>query len=220
MQPKTKVVIVEDHQLFREGLRAILESRDGFQVVGEAPDGVDAIRCIRNKEPDLLLLDISMPRRDGISVINETRRQFPDLKILVLTMHESDEFVLEAFKAGANGFCLKDSSRNELLVAIDGVLAGKTYISPQIAGDVIQGYIFGRSEMKSKSNWETLSQREREILKLVAEGYINKEIASILNISIKTVEKHRSNIMNKLDLHNVAALTSYAIEKGLVSSTS
>ena len=220
MQSKTKVVIVEDHQLFREGLRAILESRDDFQVVGEAPDGVEAIHCIRDKKPDLLLLDISMPRRNGISVINEVRRQFPDLKVLVLTMHESDEFVLEAFKAGANGFCLKDSSRNELLLAIDGILAGKTYISPQIAGDVIQGYIFGRSEMKSKSNWETVSQREREILKLVAEGYINKEIASILNISAKTVEKHRSNIMNKLDLHNVAALTSYAIEKGLVSPTS
>jgi len=220
MQLKNKVAIVEDHQLFREGLRAILESRDTFQVVGEASDGVEAIRCIRNAKPDLLLLDLSMPRLNGISVINEVRRQFPDLKILVLTMHESDHFVLEAFKAGANGFCLKDSSRNELLVAIDGVLDGRTYISPKIAGDVIQGYIIGRSEMKTKSTWETVSQREREILKLVAEGYINKEIASILNISVKTVEKHRSNIMNKLDLHNVAALTSYAIEKGLVSPTS
>jgi len=220
MKPKTRVAIVEDHQLFREGLRAILESRDDFEVVGEASDGVEAIRCMRNTNPDLVLLDLSMPLLSGISVIKEACREFPGLKILVLTMHESDHFVLDAFKAGANGFCLKDSSRSELLTAIDGILAGKTYISPKIAGEVVQGYIFGRSEMKTKSAWETVSQREREVLKLVAEGYINKEIASILSISIKTVEKHRSNIMNKLNLHNVAALTAFAVEKGLVSTPS
>ena len=135
-------------------------------------------------------------------------------------MHELDQYVLEAFKSGANGFCLKDSSKDELLTAIDGIIAGRTYISPKIAGEVVQGYIIGRSELKSKSAWETISLREKEVLKLVAEGYINKEIASILNISIKTVDKHRSNIISKLDLHNVAVLTALAIEKGLVAPTS
>jgi DNA-binding NarL/FixJ family response regulator len=214
-----KVVIAEDHRLFREGLRAMLESREDLQIVGEAADGLEAIQCIREKKPDLLLLDLTMPRLNGISVIKEARGLFPDIKILVLTMHQSDQFVLETFQAGANGFCLKDSSRNELLVAIDRTLSGKTYISPDIAGQVMQGYIAGHKSIRGKSAWETVTQREREVLKLVAEGYINKEISSLLNISVKTVETHRANIMTKLDLHNVAALTSYAIEKGLVSAT-
>ena len=218
MALKTRIVIAEDHQLFREGLKAILESSDTFEVVGEASDGLEAIRCVRKTQPDLMLLDLSMPRLGGISVVNEVRRLLPDLKILVLTMHESDQFVLDAFQAGANGFCLKTSSRNELMTAIDEVLTGNTYISPKVAGEVVKGYIVGKSSLKSKSNWETISQREREVLKLVAEGYTSKEIVSILNISIKTVEKHRANIKHKLKLNNSAAFTAYAIEKGLVDS--
>ena len=217
MTAKKTVVIAEDHQLFREGLRAMLAGREDLEVVAEADDGLEAIRCIRKKTPDLLLLDLSMPRLSGISVIKDVRGQFPDLKILVLTIHESDQYVLETFKAGVNGYCIKDSSRDELLIAIDSVLAGKTYISPGIADEVMQGYLSGRKSMKEKSDWETITHREREVLKLLAEGYMNKEIGELLNISVKTVEKHRANIMNKLDLHNAAALTAYAIEKGLVS---
>jgi DNA-binding NarL/FixJ family response regulator len=216
MPERKKIVIAEDHQLFREGLRAMLESRGDVEVVDEASDGLEAIRCIKKTNPELLLLDISMPRLNGISVIKDLRTQFPDLKILVLTIHESDQYILETFDAGANGYCIKDSSRNELMMAIDSVLAGKTYISPGVANEVMEGYLSSRRTMKEKSDWETLTQREREILKLVAEGYMNKEICDMLSISVKTVEKHRANIMNKLNLHNVAALTSYAIEKGLV----
>ena len=212
-----KVVIAEDHQLFREGLRAMLASRDDLEVVAEVADGLEAIRCIKKKKPDLLLLDLSMPRLSGISVIKDVRAQFPDLKILVLTIHESDQYVLETFKAGVNGYCIKDSSRNELLIAIDSILSGKTFISPGIADDVMQGYLSGRKTIKDKSDWETITHREREVLKLLAEGYMNKEIGELLNISVKTVEKHRANIMSKLDLHNAAALTAYAIEKGLVT---
>ncbi len=217
MTEYNKVVIAEDHQLFRDGLRSMLEHRDDIRVVAEAADGLEAIRCIQKTRPELLLLDISMPRLNGISVIKDLRTQFPELKILVLTIHESDQYVLETFEAGANGYCIKDSSRAELLIAIDSILAGKTYISPGISDGVMSGYLAGSKKLKKKSDWDTITQREREVLKLVAEGYMNKEICDLLNISIKTVEKHRANIMNKLDLHNVAALTAYAIEKGLTA---
>jgi DNA-binding NarL/FixJ family response regulator len=159
-----------------------------------------------------------MPRLSGISVMKDVKRQFPDVRILALTIHESDEYVLEAFNAGADGYCIKDASRGELMLAIDSVLAGKTYVSPGIADNVMEGYLEGRKKLKSKSDWDTITQREREVLKLLAEGYLNKEIAGLLHISVKTVEKHRANIMSKLDLHNAPALTAYAIEKGLVDS--
>lgn len=217
MKDKKKVIIAEDHQLFREGMKAMLAGHETLEVVAEAHDGLEAVRCVKKNKTDLLILDLSMPRLSGISVMKDIRTQFPDLKILALTIHESDQYVLEAFKAGANGYCIKDASRQELLVAIESVLSGKTYISPGIADQVMEGYLNGRRTLKEKSDWDTITQREREVLKLLAEGYMNKEIADFLNISVKTVEKHRANIMNKLDLHNAAALTSYAIEKGLVT---
>jgi DNA-binding NarL/FixJ family response regulator len=211
-----RIVIVEDHQLFREGLKAMLDSRRDLEVVAEAEDGLEALDIIREKPPDLLLLDLSMPRLGGISVIKEAKRLYPQIAILALTIHESDQYVLEAFNAGVNGYCIKDASREELLVAISSVLICQTYISPGIADNVMEGYIQGRKRMKPKSAWDTITQREREVLQLLAEGYLNKEIADFLNISVKTVEKHRSNIMGKLNLHSAAALTSFAIEQGLV----
>lgn len=216
MKISKRVVIAEDHRLFREGLKAMLAAHESLEVIGEAEDGLEAVRCVKKNEPDLLILDLSMPRLGGISVMKEIRTQFPDLKILALTIHESDQYVLEAFKAGANGYCIKDASRRELMMAIDSVLAGKTYISPGIADEVMAGYLQGHPSLKEQSTWETITQRERQVLKLLAEGYMNKEIGDFLNISVKTVEKHRANIMAKLDLHNAAALTAYAIDKGLV----
>lgn len=210
------VFIVEDHQLFREGLKSMLNSRDDIEIVGEAQDGLEAVRQIPKAKPDLVLLDLSMPKMNGISVMKEVRRELPDTAILALTIHESDQFVLEAFEAGTDGYCIKDASRQELMMAIDTVLNGKTYISPDISDQVMVGFLAGRKKLKEQSNWDSVTQREREILKLLAEGYTNKEIANLLYISVKTVEKHRSNLMGKLDLHNVAALTAYAIDKGLV----
>jgi DNA-binding NarL/FixJ family response regulator len=216
-QRKTKVVIVEDHRLFREGLKSLLADKTDFEVVGEAGDGLEAIRKVKRRQPNLLLLDLSMPKMNGISVMREIKGQFPEIKILALTIHESDQYVLEAFEAGADGYCLKDAGRNELIIAIESVLEGRRYISPSISDNVLEGYLTGRKKLKSKTSWDTITQREREVLKLLGEGFQNKEISDMLHISVKTVEKHRANIMNKLDLHNAAALTAYAIEHGLVT---
>ena len=196
----------------------MLNGRGDIEIVGEAEDGLDAIQKIRQAQPEMVLLDLSIPKISGISVMKEIKRDLPETKILALTIHESDQYVLEAFDAGVDGYCIKDASRQELMVAIDSVLQGKSYISPGISDQVIEGYLDGRKTLKEESDWDTVTQREREVLKLLAEGFANKEIAAFLHISVKTVEKHRSNLINKLDLHNVAQLTAFAIKKGLVES--
>jgi DNA-binding NarL/FixJ family response regulator len=218
MKPKTKIFIVEDNQLFREGLKSLLTSNTDYECIGEARDGLEALQLVRKNEPAFVLLDLSMPKLDGISVMKEIKTIYPDIKILALTIHESDEFVLQAFNAGANGYCIKDSSRQELLAAIQTVLDGKSYISPQVADQVMEGYLESSKRLKRKTDWETITQREREILSLVAEGYKNRQIAKMLRISIKTVEKHRANIMRKLDLHSASELTAYAFKKNLITS--
>jgi DNA-binding NarL/FixJ family response regulator len=218
LKSKCRIFIVEDHQLFREGLKSMLNSRDDVTIVGEAEDGLEAIRQIRKTTPDLVLLDLSMPKLGGISVLREVKRELPETRILALTIHESDQYVLEAFEAGTDGYCIKDASRKELMLGIDSVLRGQTYISPGISDQVMAGYLAGQRRTREKSRWDAITQREREVLKLLAEGYTNKQIGNLLNISVKTVEKHRANLIGKLDLHNVAQLTAFAIEKGLVET--
>ena len=217
MGEKKRIVIAEDHRILREGLKSLLASKPELEVVGEAKDGLDAIRMVRDANPHLVLLDLSMPRLDGLSAMRDIKKICPEAKILALTVHTDEDYVLEAFNAGADGYCVKDAGRTELLMAIESVLAGKPHFSPGIADKVLEGYLEGRQKIKSTSAWETITRREREVLKLIGEGYKNKEIADLLCISVKTVEKHRSNIMKKLDLHNAAALTAYAIDKGLVT---
>lgn len=214
---KKRIVIAEDHTILREGLKSLLSSSPDLDIVGEAADGREAIRRCLELKPDLLLLDLSMPRLGGIEAIGEVRRQVPVTKILVLTVHKTEEYVLASLRAGATGYVLKDATHQELLAAIRTVLAGKRYLSPDIADKVIDGYLMGRKTEATSSPWERLTPREREVLKLVAEGSKNREIADFLCISMKTVEKHRDSLMKKLDLHSIAALTAYAIEKGLVS---
>ncbi|HMK77914.1 MAG TPA: response regulator transcription factor [Thermodesulfobacteriota bacterium] len=217
MSEKVRIVIAEDHTILREGLRSLLSSSPNFEIIGEAGDGREAIRQVRKFKPELILTDLSMPRMNGMEAIKEIKRESPATKILVLTVHRAEEYILATFRAGADGYLLKDSTHSELLMAVKKVLSGTHYISPEISEKVIEGYIEGKKSLKSRTSWETLTQREREILKLIAEGYRNKEIAEDLCISVKTVEKHRANLMEKLDLHSIQALTTFAIEKGLVS---
>jgi len=214
---KRRIVIAEDHTILREGLRALLASEPDLQVIGEAEDGQEAIRCVEKHKPDLVLMDLSMPRMNGIEAIREIKKRSPGVKILVLTVHKTDEYILATLQAGADGYVLKDSTHAELKMAIKNVLEGKFFISPGISGKVIEGYLAGKKPRRPSTPWDTLTARERGILKLIAEGYRNKEIADFLCISVKTVEKHRANLMQKLDLHSVSALTTLAIEKGLVT---
>ncbi|MGD8369294.1 MAG: response regulator transcription factor [Desulfobacterales bacterium] len=216
MTEKKRIVIAEDHTLLREGVIAMLEERQDLQVVAEAADGMEAIRCVEKHEPDLILLDLAMPKMNGISAIKDISSRFPNTRILAVTIQTDDEYVLAAFESGAHGYCLKQATRKEFLNAIDKVLEGNRYISPEISDQVLEGYLEGKKHLKKDSRWDSLTQREKEVLKLIGEGYKNAEIADYLFISPKTVDKHRSNIMKKLDLHNAAALTAYAIDKGLV----
>jgi two-component system response regulator NreC len=216
METRRKIVIAEDHTILRAGLRALLSGQNGLEVIGEAGDGREAVRKIDTLQPDLLLIDLSMPKLNGIDAIREIKSQHPEIKIIVLTVHKSEEYIVAALQAGANGYMLKDASQNELLLAIDYVINGKTFLSPSISDKVVDAFLNTDKKDKPAAVLDNLTAREREILKLVAEGNTNKKIAEHLCISLKTVEKHRSNLMQKLDLRNTAALTAYAIAKKMV----
>jgi len=218
MKVKKRIVIAEDHAILREGLKGLLSASSDFAVVGEAADGREAIRCVTEHQPDLLLIDLSMPRMNGTEAIREIKRRFPQIKILVLTMHKTEDHIIVALEAGADGYLLKDNTHSELLLALTSVLDDKSYISPGISRQVIQGFLETTRRSALQFPGDSLTQREREILKLIGEGCRNKEIAEQLCISFKTVEKHRANLRRKLDLHTTLALATYAKEKGLVES--
>ena len=214
---KYRLVVAEDHVIMREGLCSMLESTGQYEIVGQATNGLEAIRIAKTEIPDLMLLDISMPKLNGLSVIHELKNKYPTIKFIVLTVHDTEEYVREIFGAGANGYCLKKGDFSELLTAIDHVLQGKPYVSPHITQPLLDTFMrTNKGESPTSSPKNSLTKREKEILKLVGEGYKNKEIAKLLFISSKTVEKHRSNLMAKLDLHNSAGLTAYAIKMGLI----
>ncbi len=217
MGNNVRIVLADDHTILREGLRALLSADPDFEIIGEAGDGREAVRCVEKLGPDLLLMDLSMPRMSGMDAISEIKKRYPKTKIIALTVHKTEEYLLSTLQAGVDGYVLKDATHDELVMAIHNVMAGKRYLSPGISEKVIEGYLDGKEDSLAASSWQKLSQREREVLKLIAEGYKNKEIAEDLCISLKTVEKHRANLMKKLDLHNAAVLTVYAVEKGLVS---
>ena len=217
MPERKRIVIAEDHTILREGLRMLLSSNPDFEVVGEAQDGLEAIRQVESLKPDLILMDLSMPRMNGVGAIQEIKKLNPTTKILVLTVHKTEEHILTALKTGAEGYILKDATHGELMLAMNNIFSGKSYLSPGISEKVIEGYLEGRKSVKSSTSWDTLTQREREILKMIAEGYRNKDIADYLCISAKTVEKHRANLMKKLDLHSASSLTAFAMEKGLIT---
>jgi DNA-binding NarL/FixJ family response regulator len=216
MENQKKILIAEDHTILREGLKALLLASSDLEIVGEADDGRKAVHLAENLSPDLILMDLSMPRMDGLEAIREIKKRFPQIKVLALTVHKTEEYVLSTLKAGVDGYLLKDATHQEMMTAVRSVLGGKRYLSPEVSEKVIEGYLSGKETGSPRSSWDNLTPREREILKLIGEGFKNKDVAGQLGISPKTVEKHRANLMEKLNLHNTSELTAYAIEKGLV----
>jgi DNA-binding NarL/FixJ family response regulator len=214
-----RILIADDHTIMREGLRALLESESTFEVVGAVDNGRDAVRSADALKPDLVLMDLAMPQMDGMSAIRELKQRGTTARILVLTMHKTEEHIRAALQSGASGYLLKDASRAELLMAITSVMNGKTFISPAVADRIVSGYLDKdrRDGGAVRSLSDTLTAREKQVLKLIAEGNRNRDIAESLFVSVKTVEKHRANLMGKLDLHNTAALTSFALENSLAS---
>jgi len=216
-----RILLAEDHRILREGLRAIFRGEPDLALAGEAEDGRAAIAQARELQPDLVILDLSMPRTDGLSALAEIKRVAPDARVLVMTVHRTEEYVFKAIEGGADGYLLKDASASELLLAVRSVLAGDRYLCPAVASQFVTAFLNNkgkrRAAPKPLSPIETLSSREREVLKLVAEGYRSREIGEILCISEKTVEKHRANLMRKLGINSATGLTAFAIEKGLVT---
>ena len=212
---KHSILLVDDHSILRSGLRSIINSLDNFEVIAEADNGKDALKITLELKPDLLLTDLSMPKTNGTECIRQLKKRMPEIKILVLTMHSTEEHVHAALEAGADGYILKDDCDDELIIAIQNIIDGKMYLSPSICNFVINGYLNTLKTEKPLASWELLTHREREVIKLIAEGYKSKEIADYLTISTKTVEKHRSNLMKKLDLHSISSITNYAIKNGL-----
>ena len=215
MGTKKRIFIAEDHTILREGLKAILTSNTELEVVGEAEDGREAIRGVDKHKPDLLILDLTMPRMNGLEAIKEIKKISPKTRIMILTIHDTEEYIFPALKAGADGYLLKYAHQDELLTGVKMLLEGNSYLTPGISDEVMHGYIEEKKGLKTKTSWDTLTRQERRVLKLIAEGFKNKEIADYLCISTKTAAKHRANLMEKLDLHTVAALTVFAIGKGL-----
>lgn len=213
MSPPTRVLLVDDHTLVRAGVRRILEAHAGIRVVDEVPDGDRAIQALEAGGVDVVVLDLTMPGRDGFTVLAEIRHRWPAVQVIVLTMHSSGEYVARAVREGARGYLLKDSAVQDLVAAIEAVMAGGEFYSPAVQRSLADAL---RQGERTSSPLEQLTEREREVLRLVAEGLATKEIAARLFISGRTVETHRANLMRKLDLHSVALLTQFAIREGLV----
>lgn len=207
-----RVLVVDDHELFREGLKRLLEA-EHIEVAGEAEDGLGALRMARRLVPDVVILDLTLPRLNGLEIARRLKSETPASRVVVLTMHDEDAYVLEALRAGAAGYVLKTQAFADLARAIETVMAGSVYLSPGVSRAVVEAWTGGRAPGAGP-----LSGREREVLQLVAEGCTNKEIAHLLSISIKTVETHRSALMRKLDLHDTAGLVRYAIRRGMIEA--
>ncbi len=211
-----RILLADDHKITRQGLRSLLEKQPDMEVVAEVEEGRTAVRLVRELLPDVVIMDVTMPDLNGIEATRQIIGKFGDIKIIALSMHSDTLFVSEMLKSGASGYLLKDCAFEELARAIRTVVANKTYLSPSISGVVVDDYLH-RLSKADFSGSEILTNREREVLQLIAEGKSTKQAALKLHISTKTVETHRRQLMNKLDIHTVAELTKYAIRKGLTS---
>jgi DNA-binding NarL/FixJ family response regulator len=210
-----RIVLADDHIMLRHGLKSIIESNDGFKVIGEADDGAELLALLRKVEPDLVILDISMPKIRGIEAAAEISMVFPAVKLLILTMHKREQYLNHAFSAGVDGYLLKEDASKEIFTAIDTIRQGKKYIS-SLLSEMLTEEMVRAYQKGDKISSTPLTVREREVLKLVAEGKSNKEIAELLNISLRTVHHHRASLMQKLNIHKTAGLVRYALAKGYI----
>jgi DNA-binding NarL/FixJ family response regulator len=209
-----RVLLAEDHTLVRAGFRALLQGATDIQVIAEASDGREALRLIEEHQPDVVLMDITMPILNGLEATARAAREFPCVRVIILSMHASEEYVLQALRAGAAGYLLKGADTAEFELAVRAVARGEVYLSPAVSKHVVADYI--ERVGAEPGSLERLTPRQREILQLVAEGRTTKEIARILKVSVKTVETHRTQLMERLDIHDVAGLVRYAVRTGLV----
>lgn len=211
-----RVILADDHTIVRHGLSKLIQQQEDMEVIAQAGDGHSTVELTRELSPDMVIMDIGMPDLNGIDATQQIIRDFPQVKVIGLSMHSGKKFVIEMLKAGASGYLLKDCALEELTIAIKTVAAGKIYLSPSITDVVVENYV-RHSRKKERSAFSLLSQREREVLQLMAEGKTTKQIGLRLHISPKTVEGHRLRLMAKLNMDNVAKLTKYAIQEGLTS---
>jgi DNA-binding NarL/FixJ family response regulator len=213
-----RILIADDHEVARRGIRAVLESHPGWEVCGEARDGRETVELATSLRPDLILLDIGMPNLNGLEAARQILATFPDAVILILTMHDTDHVVREVLRAGARGFLLKSDAGRDLVAAVEALQRQRTFFTTRVSQMVLDGYL-DRDNQESDpvdDSGDVLTTREREVIQLLAEGKTSKEVAVTLNLSVKTAETHRTNLMRKLDLHSVADLTRYAVRNGIV----
>jgi two-component system, NarL family, response regulator NreC len=212
-----RILLADDHNVMRGGLRVLLERQPGFKVVGEASDGRQAVEQAEATKPDIIVLDIAMPNLSGIEAAQRISTQLPHTRIIILSMHSDESYVLRALKAGAKGYLLKDSAENDLIEAIKSVDEGKAFFSPEISNIMVEDYVREMKRRGAEDSYELLTPREREILQMLVEGKSNKHIATVLDLSLYTVETHRRNLQDKLNLHSFAELILYAVRKGIIS---
>lgn len=210
-----RVLLVDDHGLVRAGFRALLDGLAGVQVIGEAENGRDALRLMQAHRPDVVLMDISMPGLNGLEATARAAKQFPSVRVIVLSMHANEEYVLRALQCGAAGYLLKHASPAELELAVRTVAGGDTYLSPPVSHHIVEAYV--RRVGDQLSPLERLTPRQREVLQLVAEGHTTRQIAHLLGLSVKTIETHRAQLMERLDIHDIASLVRFAVQAGIVS---
>jgi two-component system response regulator NreC len=213
---KIRILLVDDHTILRAGLKMMLNAQPDMDVIGEAHDGRQAIQESQRLRPDIVLMDITMPDVNGIEATRQIKKALPDVKILILTMHENDEYVFQALRAGASGYILKEAADTELISALHVVQNGNFYLSPSAQSVMVGDYLQRVNAGEEKDSYNILTEREREILKLVAEGFTNNQIGELLVISPKTVDTHRTHIMDKLNLHSRAELVKFAMRRGLL----
>jgi two-component system, NarL family, response regulator NreC len=212
-----RILLADDHNILRDGMRLLLERQPGFAVVGEAGDGREIVELAREHHPDVVVMDIAMPNMNGIEATRRIVEKQPDTGVVILSMHYDESYVLRSLKAGARAYLLKDALKSELIAAIRAVAEGRSFFSPKVSRILQEDYVEALGRKDADDSYELLTDREREILQLVAEGKTNKEIATILNVSLYTVDTHRTHILQKLNLHSVPELILYAVRKGIIS---